>query len=69
MHNARSGDSTIRFKARIETVYLDPCGELFTQVVIDYMGQPKGQYSLLGSDSLFGSEHIHNIQIKSKVAV
>ena len=51
MHSARSGDSTIRFKARIETVYLDPCGELFTQVVIDYMGQPKGQYSLLASDS------------------
>ena len=25
----------------IETVYLDPCGEFLTQVLIHYMGQPK----------------------------
>ena len=41
MHSARSGDSIVRFKDRIETVYLDPFGELLTQVLIDYMGQPK----------------------------
>ena len=41
MHGARSGDSIARFKDRIETVYLDPCGEFLTQVLIHYMGQPK----------------------------
>ena len=41
MHSARSGDSIARFKDRIETVYLDPCGEFLTQVLIHYMGQPK----------------------------
>ena len=46
MHCARSGDSSTRFKAHIETVYLDPSDELLnslhgsTQVVnIDYSGQ------------------------------
>ena len=38
MHSARSGDSIARFKDRIETVYLDPCGEFLTQVLTDYMG-------------------------------
>ena len=37
MHSARSGDSIARFKDRIETVYLDPCGEFLTQVLIHYM--------------------------------
>ena len=41
MHSARLEDSTARFNARIETVYLDPCGEFFTQVVIHYKDQPK----------------------------
>ena len=41
MRSARSGDSIARFKDRIETVYLDPCGEFLTQVLIHYMGQPK----------------------------
>ena len=41
IHSARSGDSIARFKDRIETVYLDPCGEFLTQVLIHYMGQPK----------------------------
>ena len=41
MHSARSGDSIARFKDGIETVYLDPCGEFLTQVLIHYMGQPK----------------------------
>ena len=41
MHGARSGDSIARFKDCIETVYLDPCGEFLTQVLIHYMGQPK----------------------------
>ena len=35
------GDSIARFKDRIKTVYLDPCGEFLTQVLIHYMGQPK----------------------------
>ena len=38
MHSARSGDSIARSKGRIETVYLDPCGEFLTQVLIHYMG-------------------------------
>ena len=29
MQGARSGDSTAWFKARIETVYLDPSGDFF----------------------------------------
>ena len=41
MHSARSGDSIAWFKDRIETVYLDPCGEFLTQVLIHYMGQLK----------------------------
>ena len=43
MHSVRSGDSIARFnfKDRIETVYLDPCGEFLTQVLIHYMDQPK----------------------------
>ena len=41
MHSTRSGDSIARFKDRIETVYLDPCGEYLTQVLFHYMGQPK----------------------------
>ena len=41
IHSARSGDSIARFKDRIETVYLDQCGESFIQVLIHYMGQPK----------------------------
>ena len=40
MHSARSGDSIAQFKDRIETVYLDLCGEFLTQVLIHYMGQP-----------------------------
>ena len=44
------------YKAHIETVYLDPNDEFFTQAVIHYMGHPSSEYSLLGSDSLFGSE-------------
>ena len=40
MHNARSGDSIARFKDRIETIYLDLCGEFFTHVLIHNMGQP-----------------------------
>ena len=40
-HSARSGDSIARFKDRIETVYLDLCGEFLTQVLIHCMGQPK----------------------------
>ena len=35
------GDSSTRFKAHIETVYLDPNDEFLTQAVIHYMGQPK----------------------------
>ena len=58
MHSARSGDSIARFKDRIETVYLDPCGEFLTQVL---RVNPSGEYSLLGSDSLFRSEHIYSI--------
>ena len=54
MHSARSGDSTTRFKARIETVYLDLCFEFLTQVV-----NPSSEYSLLGSDSLPRSEQIY----------
>ena len=57
MHSARSGDSIARFKDRIETVYLDPYGEFLTKVLIHYMVNPSGEYSPLGSDSLFGSEH------------
>ena len=38
---ARSGDSSTRFKAHIETVYLDPNDEFLTQAVIHYIGQPK----------------------------
>ena len=53
MYCARSGDSSTRFKAHIETVYLDPNDEFLTQAV--------GQYLLLGSDSLFGSEQIHTV--------
>ena len=59
MHSARLGDSIARLKDRVETVYLDPCGEILTQVLIHYMVNPSGEYSLLGSDSLFGSEHFH----------
>ena len=59
MHSARSGDSIARFKDRIETAYFDPCGEFLTQVLIHYMGNPSGDYSLLGSDSLFGSEQLY----------
>ena len=43
MHSARSGDSIARFKDRIETVYLDPCGEFLTQVLIHYIGHYLGQ--------------------------
>ena len=59
MHSARSGDSIARFKDRIETVYLDPCGEFLTQVLIHSWVNPSGEYSLLGSDSIFGSEQIY----------
>ena len=40
-HSARSGDSTIKIKTRIDPVYLDQSDEFSNQVVIHYMGQPK----------------------------
>ena len=41
MYSERSGDSIALFRDRIETVYLDACGEFLAQVLIHYMGQPK----------------------------
>ena len=56
MHSARSGDSTTWFKARIETVYLDPF-EFLTQVVIHLHGSTQvmnthylDQVNYLGQD-------------------
>ena len=53
-----SADSSTRFKTRIETVYLDPSDKFLTQVVTGITWvNPYSEYSLLGSDSSFGSEH------------
>ena len=58
-----------RPKARIETVYLDPWGEFFTQVVIYYMVNPSGEYSSPWSDQLHGSEHYFVIRNENGEAI